>query len=153
MRAGIGSDLHRLVPGRRLMIGGIEIPSSRGEDAHSDGDVLLHAITDAVLGASAEGDIGAMFPDTLPETEGMSSLTMLSLAIERTGSRIVNIDSTVTLEKPKLRPYIPEIRRSIAECAGIPISAVSVKAKTAEGLGEIGRGEAVSAEAVVLIEE
>ncbi len=153
MRAGIGSDLHRLVPGRRLMIGGIEIPSSRGEDAHSDGDVLLHAITDAVLGASADGDIGAMFPDTLPETEGMSSLTMLSLAIERTGSRIVNIDSTVTLEKPKLRPYIPEIRRSIAECAGIPISAVSVKAKTAEGLGEIGRGEAVSAEAVVLIEE
>ena len=135
------------------MIGGIEIPSSRGEDAHSDGDVLLHAITDAVLGASADGDIGAMFPDTLPETEGMSSLTMLSLAIERTGSRIVNIDSTVTLEKPKLRPYIPEIRRSIAECAGIPISAVSVKAKTAEGLGEIGRGEAVSAEAVVLIEE
>ena len=153
MRAGLGSDLHRLVPGRRLMIGGIEIPSSRGEDAHSDGDVLLHAITDAVLGASAEGDIGAMFPDTLPETEGMSSLTMLSLAIERTGSRIVNIDSTVTLEKPKLRPYIPEIRRSIAKCAGIPISAVSVKAKTAEGLGEIGRGEAVSAEAVVLIEE
>lgn len=152
MRIGIGSDIHRLAGGRPLMIGGIEIPSEKGEAAHSDGDVLIHAIIDAILGATASGDIGALYPDTSPETEGMDSAMMLGSVIRDTGVRIINLDTTVNLEKPKLRPYIDAIRARLSDIIGIPVSSISVKAKTAEGLGPIGKGLAVSAEAIVLIE-
>lgn len=152
MRVGIGSDIHRLASGRPLMIGGIEIPSERGESAHSDGDVLIHAIIDAILGAAASGDIGALYPDTSPETEGMDSAVMLGCVIRDTGIRIINLDTTVNLEKPKLRPYIDAIRTRLSGIIGIPVSSISVKAKTAEGLGPIGEGLAVSAEAIILAE-
>ena len=152
MRIGIGSDIHRLAGGRPLMIGGIEIPSEKGEAAHSDGDVLIHAIIDAILGATASGDIGALYPDTSPETEGMDSAMMLGSVIRDTGVRIINLDTTVNLEKPKLRPYIEAIRTRLSAITGIPVRNISVKAKTAEGLGPIGEGLAVSAEAIVLIE-
>ncbi len=152
MRIGIGSDIHRLAGGRPLMIGGIEIPSEKGEAAHSDGDVLIHAIIDAILGATASGDIGALYPDTSPETEGMDSAMMLGSVIRDTGVRIINLDTTVNLEKPKLRPYIEAIRTRLSAITGIPVRNISVKAKTAEGLGPIGEGLAVSAEAVVLVE-
>ncbi len=152
MRVGIGSDIHRLVSGRKLIIGGIEIPFDRGEEAHSDGDVLIHALIDAILGAAAAGDIGTLFPDTSRGTENASSVEMLRTVIARTGVRIINIDSTVCLERPKLSPYIGEMRKTLAEAAGLGIERVSVKAKSAEGLGEIGKGLAVSAEAAVLIE-
>lgn len=152
MRVGIGSDIHRLASGRPLMIGGIEIPSEKGESAHSDGDVLIHAIIDAILGAAASGDIGALYPDTSPETEGMDSAVMLGCVIRDTGIRIINLDTTVNLEKPKLRPYIDAIRTRLSGIIGIPVSSISVKAKTAEGLGPIGEGLAVSAEAIILAE-
>lgn len=152
MRVGIGSDIHRLASGRPLMIGGIEIPSEKGESAHSDGDVLIHAIIDAILGAAASGDIGALYPDTNPETEGMDSAVMLGCVIRDTGIRIINLDTTVNLEKPKLRPYIDAIRTRLSGIIGIPVSSISVKAKTAEGLGPIGEGLAVSAEAIILAE-
>ena len=150
MRAGIGSDIHRLISGHKLIIGGVTIPYDKGEEAHSDGDVLLHAIIDAVLGASAHGDIGAMFPDSSKDTEGMDSLRMLRIALGRTGARIISIDSTVHLEQPKLQGYIMAMRENIA--AALPVEAVSVKAKTAEGLGPVGEGAAIAAEAIVLIE-
>lgn len=152
MRAGIGSDVHRLISGRKLIIGGVTIPCDKGEEAHSDGDVLLHAIIDAVLGASAHGDIGAMFPDSSKDTEGMDSLRMLRIALGRTGARIISIDSTVHLEQPKLQGYIRAMRENIAAAAALPVEAVSVKAKTAEGLGPVGEGAAIAAEAIVLIE-
>ena len=152
MRIGFGSDIHKLEEGRKLMIGGILIPSDKGEAAHSDGDVLLHAIIDAILGATASGDIGALYPDTSPETEGMDSAMMLGSVIRDTGVRIINLDTTVNLEKPKLRPYIEAIRTRLSAITGIPVRNISVKAKTAEGLGPIGEGLAVSAEAVVLVE-
>ena len=151
MRVGIGSDIHRLASGRPLMIGGIEIPSEKGESAHSDGDVLIHAIIDAILGAAASGDIGALYPDTSPETEGMDSAVMLGCVIRDTGIRIINLDTTVNLEKPKLR-HIDAIRTRLSGIIGIPVSSISVKAKTAEGLGPIGEGLAVSAEAIILAE-
>ena len=152
MRIGFGNDIHRLAEGRRLMIGGIEIPSSKGEVAHSDGDVLLHAITDAILGACAKGDIGRLFPDSEDFTEDIPSAGMLRTVQILTGARIINIDSIVTLEKPRLADHINDIRKSIAAVLGIDADRVSVKAKTAEGLGPIGEGKAIKAEAVVLIE-
>ena len=152
MRVGFGNDIHRLVEGRPLMLGGIEIPFDKGEDAHSDGDVLLHAISDAILGAKAMGDIGQLFPDDSPYTKDMPSLAILRSVQILSGARIINIDSTITLEKPKLADHIPAIRKSIADLLEINIEQVSVKAKTAEGLGPIGEGKAIKAEAVVLIE-
>ncbi len=152
MRVGIGNDIHRLEEGRRLVIGGVTIPSDRGEAAHSDGDVLIHAIIDALLGALALGDIGVWFPDSSTKTEGMDSALMLSRVIEETRCRIANVDTTVSLERPKLRPYIQSIRERLADIMGISADRISVKAKTAEGLGPVGEGKAVSAEAVVLIE-
>ena len=152
MRVGFGNDIHRLVEGRPLMLGGIEIPFDKGEDAHSDGDVLLHAISDAILGAKAMGDIGQLFPDDSPHTKDMPSLAILKSVHVLSGARIINIDSTITLEKPKLADHIPAIRKSIADLLEINIKQVSVKAKTAEGLGPIGEGKAIKAEAVVLIE-
>ena len=156
MRIGTGWDIHRLEKNRKLFIGGVEIPSELGCIAHSDGDVLTHALIDALLGAAALGDIGMLFPDSdvnYKDAFSMDLLLRVITLIRKSGYRIINIDATVILEKPKLRPYIDEIRESIAVCIGIDVSAVSVKAKTAEGLGAVGEGEAIEARAVVLIQE
>jgi 2-C-methyl-D-erythritol 2,4-cyclodiphosphate synthase len=153
-RIGIGNDTHKLVDGSPLMLGGVHVPSERGGDGHSDADALLHAITDAILGALCEGDIGLHFPDSDPQWKDASSLQLLSrvlwLAHER-NIQIVNVDSTVMLESPKLRPYIFSMRESIAEVLGMDIACVSVKAKSGEGLDSVGQGLAVSAQAVVLV--
>ena len=152
MRIGIGNDIHRLIEGRPLILGGVEIPYSKGEDAHSDGDVLVHAIIDAILGACSKGDIGTLFPPSDERYKNADSLQLLKQAVEYTGAKIINIDSSITLEKPKLRPYISAMRERIAEVLSIDIDRVSIKAKTNEGLDETGKGNAVSAIAVVLVE-
>lgn len=153
MRVGIGSDIHRLEEGRKLVIGGITIPYDKGEKAHSDGDVLIHAIIDAILGAYSMDDIGKHFPDNAAETEGMNSEEILKAVLIMTQCKIVNIDTTVNLEKPRLRPYIQNIRENLSRIMGIPLDRISVKAKTAEGLGPVGEGLAISAEAAVLVSE
>jgi 2-C-methyl-D-erythritol 2,4-cyclodiphosphate synthase len=154
-RIGIGNDTHRLVEGRPLMLGGVHVAYERGGEGHSDADALLHAISDAILGALCEGDLGAHFPDTDPQWKGVSSLQLLSnvvsLAHER-GKRIVNVDSTIMIEQPKLRPYVLSMRENIAEVLGVETGCVSIKAKTGEGLDAVGQGLAVSAMAIVLIE-
>jgi 2-C-methyl-D-erythritol 2,4-cyclodiphosphate synthase len=153
-RIGQGFDVHALVPGRRLVVGGVEIPFDRGLLGHSDADVLLHAITDAILGAAALGDIGAMFPDTDPQHRGADSRELLREAVRRvrdTGWRIGNIDATVIAEWPKIAPYVEAMRATIAECAGVDRSAVGVKGKTMEKLGALGRGEGIAAQAVALL--
>ena len=156
MRIGQGWDIHRLEPGRPLIIGGVEIPSPAGSVAHSDGDVLVHAIIDAVLGSVSAGDIGTAFPDTESRWKGADSIELLKTALSeavKSGYKPVNIDSTVILQTPKLRPHIEEMRRRIAEAASLDISSVSVKAKTNEGIGETGAGRAVRAQAVVLMKK
>ncbi len=155
MRVGIGEDLHRIDDGRTLVLGGVIIEEGPGLSGHSDADVLLHAITDAVLGAAALGDIGKYFPPGDPRYAHADSADFLRKALELAraeGWRLANIDSTVRTERPKLAPYIEHIRERIAEIAGIELSAVSVKAKTAEGLDAVGRGEAMAATAAVLLE-
>ncbi|MEK6282816.1 MAG: 2-C-methyl-D-erythritol 2,4-cyclodiphosphate synthase [Acidobacteriota bacterium] len=153
-RIGIGNDIHRLVEGRPLVLGGVPIDSDRGGDGHSDADALLHAIADAILGALCEGDLGVHFPDNDPQWKDAGSLQLLSrvvwLAHER-NSQIVNVDSTIMLESPKLRPYIFSMREKIAEVLGVELSSVSVKAKTGEGLDAVGQELAVAAQAVVMI--
>ncbi len=155
IRIGHGYDVHRLVPDRRCVIGGVEIPSELGLLGHSDADVLLHAIADALLGASALGDIGQHFPDTDPRYQGADSLELLrhvvSLLRER-GYSVVNVDSTVIAQVPKLAPYIPAMREKIACALGVTIDCVSVKATTEEGLGFSGAKEGIAAHAVCLIE-
>ena len=154
LRIGIGYDIHRLVPGRRLMMGGIEIEFDRGLAGHSDGDVLLHAICDAVLGAAGAGDIGRLFPDTDARFANISSLELLRQVGQRTagdGFRVLSIDSIVVAERPKLAPHAGRMCAAIAEALDVDVERVSVKAKTAEGLGEIGRGEAMAAQAVALL--
>jgi 2-C-methyl-D-erythritol 2,4-cyclodiphosphate synthase len=144
-----------LVPGRQLILGGVEIPFDRGPLGHSDGDALIHAICDALLGAAALGDIGQHFPDTAPEWRGAASLIFLrhvGKLLDETGYKIVNIDSTVGIEKPKLAPHIPRMVKKIAAALHLKPGQVSVKAKTGESLGAIGRGEAVRADAVALIQ-
>jgi 2-C-methyl-D-erythritol 2,4-cyclodiphosphate synthase len=153
-RIGVGFDLHRLGPGSQLTLGGVEIPHDRSFVAHSDGDVLCHAIVDALLGAAGLGNIGELFPDTDPRYKGMSSLKFLTTAAEllsQNGYGIENIDSNILAERPKLLQYFPQMREKMAAAAEISIDRVFVKAKTMEGIGEIGRGEAIAAEAVVLI--
>lgn len=152
MRIGIGNDIHRLIEGRPLILGGVEIPYSKGEDAHSDGDVLVHAIIDAILGACAKGDIGRLFPPSDERYKDADSLKLLKQTVEYTGAKIINLDSSITLEEPKLRPYITTMRERIADVLSIDIDRVSIKAKTNEGLDETGKGNAVSAIAVVLVE-
>ena len=152
MRIGIGNDIHRLIEGRPLILGGVEIPYSKGEEAHSDGDVLVPAIIDAILGACAKGDIGRLFPPSDERYKDADSLQLLKQAMEYTGAKIINIDSSITLEEPKLSPYISAMRERIAEVLSIDIDRVSIKAKTNEGLDETGKGNAVSAIAVVLVE-
>jgi 2-C-methyl-D-erythritol 2,4-cyclodiphosphate synthase len=153
-RIGIGSDTHRLVSGRPLILGGVLIPFDRGSEGHSDGDALTHALTDAILGALCEGDIGIHFPDTDSQWENADSMQLLArvvwLAKER-GYEIANLDATVVLERPKLREHITSMRESLAKTMNTDISSVSVKAKTAEGLDAVGKGEAVMAHAVVLL--
>ena len=155
LRIGIGNDTHKLVDGRPLMLGGVHVASERGGEGHSDADVLLHAITDALLGALCEGDIGMHFPDSDSQWKDANSAELLSrvvwLAHER-GLHVVNIDSTIMLETPQLRPYMFSMREKIAAVLGVELSCVSVKAKTGEGLDAVGQGQAVSAQAVVLLE-
>jgi 2-C-methyl-D-erythritol 2,4-cyclodiphosphate synthase len=153
-RVGQGFDVHALVPGRRLVIGGVEIPFERGLLGHSDADVLLHAITDAILGAAGLGDIGAMFPDTDDRHRDADSRLLLREAVRRAASagwRIENIDATVIAERPKIAAHVAAMRAAIAECAGLERDAVSVKGKTTEKLGAIGRGEGIAAQAVALL--
>lgn len=153
-RIGHGYDVHKFAPGRRLVLGGVEIPFEQGLLGHSDADVLLHAIADAVLGSVAAGDIGAHFPDTDPAFKDADSRVLLSKCIavlaER-GCRVGNIDATVIAQKPKLAPYIPAMRESIAAVCGVPVDAVSVKATTEEGLGFTGAMEGIRAHAVTLV--
>jgi 2-C-methyl-D-erythritol 2,4-cyclodiphosphate synthase len=156
MLIGFGYDSHRLVPGRPLILGGEEIPHERGLLGHSDADVLIHALCDAILGAVAEGDIGRQFPDTDPAYRGISSLHLLKRVREiaaRKGCRVGNVDSTIVLEKPRLAGHVGRMALNIAAALGIPPGRVSVKAKTNEGMGLVGAGEGAAAFAVVTIEE
>ena len=154
MRIGEGWDIHRLVPDRPLIIGGVRIPFELGLLGHSDADVLLHAITDALLGAAAMGDIGQHFPDTDAQFKGADSTVLLAEAMRRValaGYRLGNLDSTVIAQAPKLMPWIPAMRKVIADTLGIGIDQVNVKAKTFEKLGPVGEGQAMEARAVVLL--
>ena len=153
-RTGQGWDVHRLAPGRPLILGGVTVPSELGLDGHSDADVLSHAITDAILGAAALGDIGMHFPDSDPRWKGSDSLVFLrharDLAAAR-GYRIVNVDATIILERPKLKDYRLAIRQRIAQTLGLDLDYVSVKFKTAEGVGPVGEGRAAESQAVVML--
>ena len=153
-RVGQGYDVHALVPGRRLVIGGVEIPFGRGLLGHSDGDVLLHAITDALLGAAALGDIGKLFPDSDDRYRNADSRVLLKAVAERVreaGWRIENIDATVIAEQPKIAPHVDAMRAAIAASCGLEPAAVSVKGKTSEKLGAFGRSEGIAALAVALL--
>ena len=154
MRIGHGYDAHRLVEGRKLILGGVEIPFEKGLDGHSDADVLLHALADALLGAAALGDIGKLFPDTDPATEGIDSRLILRGAMEavrQAGFSLENCDVTIIAQRPKLAPYIDQMRRNIAAELGADLSRVSVKATTEERMGFTGSGEGMSCHAVALL--
>ena len=156
MRIGHGYDVHRLVPDRKLILGGVDIPWEKGLLGHSDADVLVHAIMDAILGAAALGDIGMLFPDSDPRYKGADSLALLREVVRVTaeaGYRVENIDATVLAQAPKLSPHKEQMRRNIAAAAGLDISRVNVKATTEEGLGFTGSGEGIAAHAVVLLEK
>ena len=153
-RVGLGHDTHRLAPDRALILGGVRIDFDRGLLGHSDADILLHAVTDAILGAAGLGDIGDAFPDTDPAYAGIVSAVLLARALERVrvaGWRPVNLDCTIFAQRPKLAVQKPAIRRRLAELLSLPVEAVNVKAKTGEHVGPIGREEAMSADAVVLL--
>ena len=155
MRIGQSTDIHRLVKGRKLILGGVEIPYELGLDGHSDADVLLHAIIEALIGAMGLGDIGTHFPDTEDEYLGISSIKLLERTremLEENGYEISNIDSLILIQQPKMKPYIPQMRKNIAETLGIGEDQINVKATTGEKMGFVGRGEGVVAEAVALIE-
>lgn len=154
MRVGMGYDVHRLAEDRKLIIGGVEIPYERGLLGHSDADVLLHAVCDALLGAAALGDIGKHFPDSDPAYKGISSLILLEKVgelLEQKGFLIENIDATIIAQAPKMRPYIDAMRENIANVLGLDVEHVNVKATTEEGLGFTGAGEGISAQAVCLL--
>jgi 2-C-methyl-D-erythritol 2,4-cyclodiphosphate synthase len=154
-RIGIGNDIHRLVEGRKLIVGGVRIPFDKGPDGHSDGDVLAHAVCDALLGAARLGDIGRHFPNTAPEWRNASSLLFLRHVrklLDAAGYSIVNIDGIVGLERPKLAPHILPMEKKVAAALGLKPGQVSVKAKSGEGLDAVGLGEAIRADAVALIE-
>ena len=154
MRIGHGYDAHRLAEGRKLVLGGVEIPYEKGLDGHSDADVLLHALSDALLGAAAIGDIGKLYPDSDPATEGIDSRVILREAVRRVleaGFRIENCDVTMIAQRPKLAPHIEQMRRNIAEDLRIEVSAVSIKATTEEHMGFTGAGEGMCCHAVVLL--
>jgi 2-C-methyl-D-erythritol 2,4-cyclodiphosphate synthase len=154
IRIGQGFDVHALVPDRQLILGGVSIPHERGLRGHSDADALLHAITDAVLGACALGDIGQHFPDSDPRWAGADSRVLLREAVRlaaEAGYGLINVDATIMAEQPKMAPHIPAMVANIAADLGIPANYVSVKAKTGEGLGVIGRAEGIGAQAIVLV--
>lgn len=156
MRTGIGVDAHRFAPGRALFLGGVEVPHEAGLAGHSDADVVLHALMDALLGACAAGDIGGMFPDDDPRYEGASSLDLLARVVEEVagrGYRVVNADVVVICEEPKIAPARERMRRSIARALGVDAAAVFVKGTTTEGMGFAGRGEGIMAIASVLVDE
>ena len=156
VRIGHGYDVHRLVEGRKLILGGVEIPYERGLLGHSDADVLTHAVMDALLGACALGDIGHLFPDSDPAFAGADSLRLLDEVVFRLhagGFRVGNVDATVLAQAPKLAPHLPAIRRNLADRLQVPLSRVSVKATTEERLGFTGAGEGIAAHAVCLVEE
>ena len=154
MRIGFGYDVHRLVEGRRLILGGVQVPYQKGLEGHSDADVLLHALCDGLLGAMGEGDIGRHFPNTEPRFRGISSLQLLkdvgTMMAERSLA-VENVDTTVVAERPLIGPYIPQMVEKIATALEIPATRVNVKATTSEGLGFIGKGEGIVAYAVVLL--
>jgi 2-C-methyl-D-erythritol 2,4-cyclodiphosphate synthase len=154
MRIGFGYDVHKLVEGRPLIIGGLKIPFERGLLGYSDGDVLLHAIVDALIGAAGEGDIGKHFPPGNPEYKGIESVKLLQKIkdlLDKKGFIVGNVDSTVVLQEPKLAPFIEEMRHSIAKVLDVPASLVNIKAKTEEGLGFTGEGKGVSAYAICML--
>ena len=156
MRIGHGYDVHRLVPGRKLILGGVEIPFEKGLDGHSDADVLTHALMDALLGAAALRDIGVLFPDSDPEYAGISSLLLLEQVMElmrKRGYTVSNVDVTVLAERPKLKEYIPAICQTLAQTMRLSPDRVSVKATTEEGLGFTGSGAGIACHAVCLLEE
>lgn len=155
IRIGQGSDIHALVEGRKLIIGGVDIPHERGLLGHSDADVLVHAVIDALLGAAALGDIGRHFPDTDPRYAGADSRVLLRATRElltARGWRIVNVDSTISAQRPKMAPHIPQMTANLAADLGLPEDCVGIKAKTAERLGFVGREEGIATAAVALIE-
>ena len=154
MRIGQGFDIHALVAGRKLVIGGVEIPYARGLDGHSDADVLLHAICDALIGAAGLGDIGGHFPDSDPRYRGADSRDLLRSAVRLVhgaGLQVVNIDTTIIAQAPRMAPYVARMRENIAADLNIDVGSVNVKAKTAERLGALGRGEGIAAQAIVLL--
>jgi 2-C-methyl-D-erythritol 2,4-cyclodiphosphate synthase len=155
MRAGVGYDVHPLVPGRKLILGGVEVPYAKGLEGWSDADVLTHAVMDALLGAAALGDIGQHFPPGEAEFKEVSSLFLLDKVVEKLeekGYKIGNMDATVVAERPRLREYIDEMRHNFSHVLGIDMDRISVKASTGNGLGYIGNGEGIAAYAVVMIE-
>ncbi|MCL6566638.1 MAG: 2-C-methyl-D-erythritol 2,4-cyclodiphosphate synthase [Acidobacteriia bacterium] len=155
MRSGLGYDLHRLEPGRKLVLGGVEVPSDKGPVGHSDGDVLSHAICDALLGAAGLGDIGMHFPDDDPQWKGAASLLFLEHVrklLDGRGLHIAHIDAVVVLERPRLGPHFPAMRQKLAATLGISPEQINLKAKTSEGTGAIGRSEAIAAYAIATLE-
>ena len=155
IRVGIGYDTHPLTPGRRLVLGGVEIPFTKGLDGWSDADVLTHAIIDALLGAAALGDIGSHFPPGEPQYKGISSLVLLEKVkneLDKNGWQVHNIDATIVAEQPKLKDFITGMRQQLSQTLGIKMSQVSVKASTSAGLGYVGRGEGIAAYAIAMLE-
>jgi 2-C-methyl-D-erythritol 2,4-cyclodiphosphate synthase len=156
VRCGIGYDLHRLAEGRKLIIGGLEVPFDKGSVGHSDGDVLAHALCDALLGAAGLGDIGKLFPDTDPEWKGANSLLFLEHTRKLLGGKnlvIDYVDAVVILEKPKLGPHFPKMREALARALGVSVDQISLKAKTNEGVDAVGRGEAIAAHVVATLSQ
>ena len=156
MRIGLGYDIHRLIEGRRLFLGGVEIPYIKGLEGYSEADVLLHAICDAILGAMGKDDIGIHFPNNDPQFNGISSLELLhkvAVMAERSNFRIINVDSTLILEEPKILPFKARMKKTIASVLGIDEDRINIKATTQEGVGAIGRGEAIAAYAIASVEE
>ena len=156
MRVGMGYDVHKLTEGRKLILGGVDIPWEKGLLGHSDADVLIHAVMDALLGAAALGDIGKHFPDTDPAYKGISSVKLLvhvAGLLREHGNEVGNIDATIIAQKPKMAPHIPQMRKNMAEALGITESKINVKATTEEGLGFTGSGEGISSQAICLLTE
>jgi 2-C-methyl-D-erythritol 2,4-cyclodiphosphate synthase len=155
IKIGVGYDIHRLEPGRRLVLGGVEIPHPLGLAGHSDGDCLVHAVIDALLGAEGETDIGRLYPDTDPRTEGVRSTALLAEVVGRlagAGIKVLHVDAVVVAENPKLGPVFPRMKEVLTPLLGLPASGLGLKAKTNEGLGPVGREEAVACWAVALVE-
>jgi 2-C-methyl-D-erythritol 2,4-cyclodiphosphate synthase len=155
-RIGIGHDTHRLAEGRPLVLGGVRVESDLGAQGHSDADALAHALTDAILGALCEGDIGVHFPERDPQWKDADSMELLARVVwlaEQRGYRVVNADSTVLLERPRLRPHVQQMRERLAQVLSVGVDRVSVKAKTGEGLDAVGEGRAVTAHAIVLLQK